>query len=76
MKSLRSRRHLALCNALIDARKSANLSQQGLASKVKTSQTVIARIELGDRRVDVVEFLDLAKALGLDPHKVIDDLIG
>jgi hypothetical protein len=59
LKSLRSRRHRALCSLLLEARKSAK----------------IARIESGERRVDVVEFIDMAKALHVDPHKLIAELI-
>jgi len=45
---------------LVNARKKAGLSQQELASRLKTSQTVIARIESGERRVDVVELGEFA----------------
>jgi transcriptional regulator with XRE-family HTH domain len=76
LKSLRSRRHRALCSLLIEARKSEKLSQHELARRLKASQTQIARIETGERRVDVVEFLDIAKVLHLDPHKVLAELIG
>lgn len=75
MKSLRSRRHRALCAALRSARKTARLSQDELASRLKTSQTVIARIESGERRVDVVEFIDMARALRLDPRDVLSELM-
>lgn len=75
MKTLRSRRHRALCAALVQARKAAGLSQQELASRLKTSQTVIARIETGERRVDVIEFIDLARALRTDPGTVLDELM-
>ena len=61
--------------ALVNARKKAGLSQQELASRLKTSQTVIARIESGERRVDVVEFIDLGRALRIDPHEVLDELL-
>jgi transcriptional regulator with XRE-family HTH domain len=74
LKSLRSRRHRALCAALVAGRKSAGLSQQELATRLKTSQTVVARIEIGERRVDVIEFIDIARALRLDPHKILEDL--
>ena len=75
MKTLRSRRHRALCAVLVAARKTAGLSQHALAARLKTSQTAIARIETGERRVDVVEFLDLAHALRIDPHQVLDELM-
>jgi transcriptional regulator with XRE-family HTH domain len=75
LKTLRSRRHRALCAALVSARKVAGLSQDELASRLKTSQTVIARIEIGERRIDVIEFIDLAKTLRLDPRTILTELM-
>lgn len=75
MKALRSRRHRALCAALAVARKTAGLSQHELAVRLKTSQTVIARIEIGERRIDVIEFIDLARALRIDPREVLAQLM-
>jgi transcriptional regulator with XRE-family HTH domain len=75
LKSLRSRRHRALCAALKAARKAAGLSQEELAARLKTTQTVIARIEIGERRIDVIEFLDLARALRLDPRSMLTALM-
>jgi transcriptional regulator with XRE-family HTH domain len=75
LKALRSSRHRALCAVLAAARKAAGFSQHELASRLKTSQTVIARIEIGERRIDVIEFIDLARALKIDPREVISDLM-
>lgn len=75
MKSLRSPRHRALTAVLVSARRAQRLSQHELAARLKTSQTVIARIEVGERRVDVVEFLDLARVLKLDPRDVLTRLM-
>jgi transcriptional regulator with XRE-family HTH domain len=59
---------------LVAGRKSAGLSQQQLATRLKTSQTVIARIETGERRVDVIEFMDIARTLRLDPRRILEEL--
>jgi transcriptional regulator with XRE-family HTH domain len=75
LKTLRTRRHRALCAALKSARKAARLSQEELASRLKTSQTVIARVEMGERRIDVIEFIDFTKALGLDPRTILTELM-
>ena len=75
MKTLRSRRHRALCAALLSARKAAQLSQAELASRLKTSQTAIARIESGERRIDVIEFIDLTRALRVDPNDILSQLM-
>jgi len=64
-----------LCAALKSARQAACLSQDELASRLRTSQTVIARIEIGERRIDVIEFIDLAKALRLDPRTILTELM-
>ena len=75
LKTLRTRRHRALCAALKSARKSLKLSQHEVAVRLKTSQTVIARIEIGERRIDVIEFIDLAKVLRLDARAMLTELM-
>ena len=75
MKALRSPRHRALCAAMVAARKAAGLSQHELAVRLKTTQTVIARIEIGERRIDVIEFIDLARALRIDPREILAQLM-
>jgi transcriptional regulator with XRE-family HTH domain len=64
--SLRSRRHLALIATIVEARKQAGMTQRQLATKMRVSQTFVASIESGLRRVDVVEFMDIARAVGRD----------
>jgi ribosome-binding protein aMBF1 (putative translation factor) len=61
---------------LVAARESAGISQHDLALRLKTSQSAIARIEMGERRVDVVEFLDLARVLKINPLDAVVFLDG
>ncbi|MHB1871972.1 MAG: helix-turn-helix domain-containing protein [Steroidobacteraceae bacterium] len=56
-----------LCATLVEARKEAGISQQELARRLKRSQSFIAKIEVGERRIDVVEFIEIARALGREP---------
>lgn len=56
---------------LIEARKTAGLSQASLAEKLDRVQTFVSKYERGERRLDVVEFLDVAVALDIDPIKVL-----
>jgi len=37
-------------------------------------QSFVATVESGQRRIDVIEFLDLAEAVGFDPIDVIKKL--
>jgi transcriptional regulator with XRE-family HTH domain len=70
-KSLGSARHRALVDLLIAKREAAGLTQADLATKLGEYQSFVARLESGQRRVDVVEFFELSEALGFDPVKAI-----
>ena len=69
--TIRSKGQEALCQALVDARKNAGLGQDDLADRLKCHQSLVARIESGERRIDVVELVVLARAIGLDPFEVL-----
>ncbi len=70
-KTIGSKRHQALIDLLIEKREAAGLTQAELATRLSEYQSFVARLESGQRRVDVVEFLDLAEALGFDPAKAL-----
>ena len=65
-KTIRSEGHEALRRALIKARRMAGLSQAELAARLHAQQSLVARIESGQRRVDVVELVVLARALRVE----------
>jgi transcriptional regulator with XRE-family HTH domain len=71
--ALFTRKHTQLRKLLTQARKDAKLTQTTLAQRLNRRQAYISRIERGERRIDVVEFLDLAHAIGLNPAKFIAD---
>lgn len=52
---------------LVEARKKSGLSQQEVADRLGRPQTYVSKCELGTRRMDVVEFMELAQAVGFDP---------
>ena len=70
-KSLRSDEHRALCALLIAARESAGLTQADLASFLAKPQSFVAKYEGGERRIDVVEFLAISRAIGTDPIRIL-----
>jgi transcriptional regulator with XRE-family HTH domain len=65
-KSLRSEGHIALVNGLIEARKAKGITQAELATLLNCHQSFVARIESGQRRVDVAELVILSRALDAD----------
>lgn len=52
---------------MVEARKKVGLSQVDLARKVHRPQSYVSKYERGERRIDVVEFLEISEALGMDP---------
>jgi transcriptional regulator with XRE-family HTH domain len=74
-KSLRTPLHQQLQDSLITLRKSKNLTQADVASKLNRPQSFVAKYEGGERRLDVVEFVEVANALETDPSQLLADLI-
>jgi transcriptional regulator with XRE-family HTH domain len=60
---------------LIEAREKAPLSQAELAKRLNRPQSYVSKFERGERRLDVVEFLEVSNALGVDPFRLIRNLI-
>ncbi|HKP78860.1 MAG TPA: helix-turn-helix domain-containing protein [Phenylobacterium sp.] len=60
--------------ALVGARVSAGLSQRELARRLQVSCSHIARIEGGQRRLDVVQFHDIAVVLNVDPAQLLGEI--
>lgn len=59
--------HRHLVDVLTQARHASGLTQADLAARVGKDQTFISIVERGQRRVDVIEFIQLSKAMGRDP---------
>lgn len=58
---------------LIKARKETGMSQERVAEVLGWKQSTIAKTENGERRLDVVEYVLLAEAIGFDPAKMLAD---
>lgn len=70
-KTPRSPEHAHLLALLIERRKAAGLTQQALADRLGQPQSYVAKIKNGARRVDVVEFVALARGMRLDPMELL-----
>ena len=73
-KSLRSPSHLAFCELMVRARESAELTQKDLAKRLRKHQSFVAKYEGGERRIDVVEFLAITRAIGADAVGILKAL--
>lgn len=60
--------------ALIDARQENSLTQHEVAFRLGRPQSFVSKYESGERRLDVIEFLDVCQALGIKPQLILDKL--
>lgn len=61
-----SKSYGAAIQTIVDARKNAGLTQRQLAERMNKPASFVAKIETGERRLDIVEFVAWARALGQD----------
>ena len=59
--------HKSLVVVIIACRKEAKMTQEQLANRIGWHRTKIAKMESGERRIDVPEFILIASALNIDP---------
>jgi len=63
-----------MCGMLRRMRTDAGLAQRDLAERLKMHNTMVHRSEIGDRRIDPVEFAAWCRACGTDPGEAIRQL--
>lgn len=76
MARLSGPEYQSLRSLLIEAREEAGLSQAEVAERLGRVQTFVSKYELGDRRLDVIEYLKLCEVLGVDPGKMLKRVQG
>lgn len=74
MKSINSGEYQTFLECLISARKNANLTQQELASRLNKPQSFVSKYENRERRLDIVEFLQIAQEIGIKPSEVLKQM--
>jgi transcriptional regulator with XRE-family HTH domain len=74
-KSLHSPDYARLLALLRQARKDAGMVQQELAERLGRPQSFVAKVEGGERRIDVIEFIAIVKAIGRDPVRLLRQYI-
>lgn len=61
----------ALLQALIQARKEAGITQVELAARIGRRQTFVSKYETEERRLDVAEYIAIARAVGAEPFELM-----
>ena len=62
-----------IISRLIKAREEAGLTQRQVSENLGFSHSFLSKCETGERRIDVIELLQLARAYGQPPSFFLDD---
>lgn len=73
-KSVFTARYRCFLKALIKARKQANITQTELAKMLDKPQSYVSKYEHGERRLDLIETLDILEALNIKPADFLESL--
>lgn len=71
LKSIYDPRYLEVISRLRVARENLAISQVELASRLGKPQSYISKFETCERRLDLVEVLDICKALGINLQAIV-----
>ncbi|GKW28084.1 helix-turn-helix domain-containing protein [Pectobacterium brasiliense] len=74
MASVYSDEYQIVIKALREARIAKGITQGNLAIALDRPQSFIAKVENGERRLDIVEFIHIARLLSLDPSGIISKI--
>ena len=74
-KTVNTDAQLGLQKLLRNARERAALTQTDLAARIGRPQSFVAKYERGERRLDVVEFAVVVRAIGADPRRILGELL-
>ena len=73
-KSKFARELLVLGRVLAQARERAGVKQSDLAARLDLPASYLSKIENGTRRLDVIELVQIAEAMHVDPAEIVRDL--
>lgn len=74
-KSTHTPEYQRLVELLVETRRAAELTQQQVADRLGKPQSYVAKVEGAERRIDVLEFAALVKAMGNNPTVLLDRLL-
>lgn len=75
MSSIYSYEYQLVIKELRNARRDRGLTQAAVASLLGKPQSFVAKVENGERRLDVIEFVYFARILSLDPAEILQTVI-
>lgn len=74
-RSIHTDEYKKLTAILWSARRRSGMTQQQVADRLGKPQSYVAKVERAERRIDVVEFIALSQAIGVDPVVMFKSLL-
>jgi len=73
-KAIYSKESAQLREWLVNKRNEAGLNQRKFAEQLNLHQSIVAKIETGERQLNVIELIDYCRVLDADPVEIINKL--
>ena len=64
-----------LAQTVVELRAATGMNQRDLAALLGREQNYVARIETGQRRVDLIEWIQILRVLGVNPEQEIARIV-
>lgn len=74
-KTLRSPQQALFLRLLVETRTSRKLTQDDVADRIGRPQSFVSKCETGERRLDVIEFCEVARAMDADPIELLAKIL-
>lgn len=74
MRSIHDPRYQDLIQKLIELRESKNVTQVELAQRLGKPQSYVSKVEILERRLDVIELMDWLAAIDKDLIKFLNEI--
>jgi transcriptional regulator with XRE-family HTH domain len=74
-KSIFTEEHRRFVSALRAVREAEGVTQVQLSERLGRNQSYISNIERGQRRIDVIEFMHIAEALGRQAAQLFGEIL-
>lgn len=74
-RTIYSKENQYFLDLMIQARLKAGVTQAELAKRLEKPQSFVSKYEKGERRLDVMEFVTVCAALGVDSRKIFNKVL-
>lgn len=65
----------ALRELLSNKRRSKHLHQMDVANALQRPQSFVSKYENGERKIDVIDFIQICRSMNLDPASILNEYL-